>query len=228
MGVSTTALVLLGAATAVRAFTNPAAAGAAVARSATALGAKSASVPFLEAPPALDGTMPGDKQFDPLGFSSIDWNMAEVIIPKKAWAATEGISMLYWMREAELKHGRICMLAIVGYILVDMGFHFPGPKYAGLSSLEAHDVMVANGNMGFLLLVVGVLELINGVAISQAANGSGRAPGDFALDAFSLTATPEKKAYLLESEITHCRLAMFAFSGLVTQSALTEKAFPYF
>ena len=29
-------------------------------------------------------------------------------------------------------------------------------------------------------------------------------------------------------EITHCRLAMFAFSGVVTQAVLTGKGFPYF
>lgn len=36
----------------------------------TALDAKSKSVPFLEQPSALDGTMAGDVGFDPIGFSS--------------------------------------------------------------------------------------------------------------------------------------------------------------
>merc|ERR1719390_504474 len=104
--------------------------------------------------------------------------------------------MVYWMREAELKHGRLCMLAIVGYLTVDAGIHFPGARYEGLSSLQAHDAMVASGNMGFMLLAVGVLELCSMVGVVQAAKGSGRKPGDF--------------------------------SGLVTQSALLEKGFPYF
>ncbi|KAJ8608257.1 hypothetical protein CTAYLR_007278 [Chrysophaeum taylorii] len=193
----------------------------------TALDAKSKAIPFLDAPPALDGSMVGDKGFDPIGFSAIDWNMAETIVPKMSTSATEGISMLYWMREAEIKHGRICMLAIVGYIAVDLGFHFPGDAYAGLSSLQAHNVMVAKGNMGFMLLCVAVLEFLDGIAIYQAANGSGRAPGDFALDPIGLTES-DKKEFLLEAEVTHCRLAMLAFSGLVTQSALYEKGFPYF
>ena len=30
------------------------------------------------------------------------------------------------------------------------------------------------------------------------------------------------------AEITHCRLAMMAFSGLITQAALGHTAFPYF
>ena len=29
-------------------------------------------------------------------------------------------------------------------------------------------------------------------------------------------------------EVTHCRLAMLAFSGVVTQSVLYDKGFPYF
>lgn len=59
----------------------------------------------------LDGSLPGDVGFDPLRLSELDWNMAEIIIPAASWAATPELPMLYWMREAELKHGRLCMLA---------------------------------------------------------------------------------------------------------------------
>ena len=52
--------------------------------------AKSKALPFLEQPAHLDGSMAGDVGFDPLGLGSA-YNMK-------------------WMREAELKHGRICML----------------------------------------------------------------------------------------------------------------------
>lgn len=46
---------------------------------------KSAAIPYAEAPPKLDGSMPGDIGFDPLGFSNkFDLN---------------------FMRESELKHG---------------------------------------------------------------------------------------------------------------------------
>ena len=31
-----------------------------------------------------------------------------------------------------------------------------------------------------------------------------------------------------EYEVAHCRAAMLAFGGVVTQSALTGKGFPYF
>merc|ERR1712072_1595091 len=58
------------------------------------------------------------------------------------------IPMVYWMREAELKHGRICMLAVVGWLTVDAGIHFPGEKYTGIDALHAHDAMLASGDIG--------------------------------------------------------------------------------
>jgi len=63
----------------------------------TSKAGKSKAVPFLSAPANLDGSMAGDVGFDPLGFSNY-------IDPK-------------WLREAELKHGRICMLAWTGCIV---------------------------------------------------------------------------------------------------------------
>ena len=196
---------------------------------ATVVDAKSAAMPFLECPAALDGLdYPGNVGFDPLRFTDSDWNMAEVIIPKERWMGEYAeIPMVYWMREAELKHGRLCMLAIVGYLTVDAGIHFPGARYEGLSSLQAHDAMVASGNMGFMLLAVGVLELLSMVGVVQAAKGSGRKAGDFSWDPLYFT-QGAKADFFFEAEIQHARLAMLAFSGLVTQSALLEKGFPYF
>eukprot|EP00001_Collodictyon_triciliatum_P142561 24927_2 len=60
-------------------------------------GSFSESVPFLKQPTNLDGSLPGDVGFDPLGFS-------EVFDVKV-------------LREAELKHGRIAMLAVLGWIV---------------------------------------------------------------------------------------------------------------
>jgi len=38
------------------------------------------------------------------------------------------------------------MLAFAGWITVDAGITFPGPKFEGIKSLEAHDIAVANGD----------------------------------------------------------------------------------
>ena len=129
-----------------------------------------------------------------------------------------GIAGLYsvkWMREAELKHGRVCMLATFGFVMVDNGWLAPGAP--AVSSVAAHDVTVKSGHMLFLLFVVGVFEALSYNAIAEMMSGeTDRKPGD--------TATQAKYAL---AEITHCRAAMLGFSGMVTAAAL-GKPFPYF
>ena len=58
---------------------------------------------------------------------------------------------------------------------------------------------------------------------------SGREPGDFGLDPLGFLAgkTDAEIEDMKLKEITHCRLAMMAFSGVVTQAVLTQGPFPY-
>jgi len=104
---------------------------------------------------------------------------------------------------------------------------FPGAKYYGHTALSAHDDMVASGNMGFLLLVGFGLELMSGVALYEAAKGSGREAGDYAFDPMGFGKDPKKLETLKLKEIKNGRLAMLAFSGIITQAALTGKSFPF-
>ena len=76
----------------------PASSRAAGVTTALSMAERSKSLPFLLRPSKLDGTLAGDEGFDPLGLSNIE---------------DIGID-LYWMREAELKHSRVAMLAVVG------------------------------------------------------------------------------------------------------------------
>ncbi len=55
------------------------------------------AIPGTERPKNLDGTLPGDIGFDPLGFSNV--------------------IDIRWLREAELKHSRVAMLAFLGFIV---------------------------------------------------------------------------------------------------------------
>jgi len=169
----------------------------------------STALPFLEYPPNLAGYV-GDAGFDPFRFSDF--------VP------------MDFLREAELKHGRICQLAIVGFAAVDCGYRiFPTPEaYEGLTSVTAHDALVEYGAMGQLFLWIGLAESLSTVAVMQMLGGSGRAPGDFGLDPVGfLTGDEEADNDMKLKEITHCRLAMVAFSGMVTQAVLTQGPFPY-
>ena len=167
-------------------------------------GVQTCALPISE---ALDGSMAGDVGFDPIGFSST-FN-------------------LLWLREAEIKHGRVCMLAWTGFVATDLGFTLPGEMHQ-VSSAQAHDVACTYGAMQQLLLWLGFVEVFGTIAVSQMCwMGSGRVPGDFSLDPLKFCSTPEKTADMKLKEIVHCRLAMFAASGVITQAVLTGKGFPY-
>ena len=58
----------------------------------------SKSLPFLPRPEKLDGTMAGDKGFDPMGLSEIQQDLT-------------------YARWGELKNGRVAMLAVLGMIV---------------------------------------------------------------------------------------------------------------
>merc|ERR1719201_3274047 len=180
---------------------------------------KSESLPFMEKPAHLDG-MVGDVGFDPMGLST----------PQN----------IKWMREAELKHGRICMLAWIGWVAVDLGVKFPGAKYASLSSFKAatveFGVPLLKQNVGYemllLFLWVGTFETIGFTQIYNMMDGDDREAGDFGFDPLGLLAGNEEQ--YKTAELTHGRAAMLAFSAVATQSALPaafgfgKETFPYF
>merc|ERR1719223_586169 len=160
------------------------------------------SLPFLVKRPQLKGYL-GDVGFDPLGFSEI--------LP------------MDWLREAELKHCRVSMLAFVGFLFTDF-YTLPGYEF---TTLEAHDACVANGSMSQLLLWLGLLEVFGAIAIDQTLRGSGREPGDYGFDPIGFISDPAKKEEMQMKELANGRLAMFAFGGAVTQAVLTGNSFPW-
>lgn len=170
----------------------------------------SKALPFLEQPPNLKGYV-GDVGFDPFRFSDF--------------------APMDFLREAELKHGRMCMLATVGFAAVDSGLRvFPTPEaYEGLTSVTAHDALVKTGAMGQLFLWISFAEIFSTVATIQMLSGSGRAPGDYGFDpmGFLKDKSDADKETMALKEIKNGRLAMLAFSGMVTQAVLTQGPYPY-
>jgi len=124
-----------------------------------------------------------------------------------------------WLREAELKHGRVCMLAIVGFLSVDAGLKFPGKAFEGIAAIDAHDAMVKSGHMWALLAFVGLCESIHMSVVVPKLDGDwgDYEPGNYGLDPLNLD-TP----YRRESELKNGRLAMLACGGLMTQAALGQ------
>lgn len=56
-----------------------------------------------------------------------------------------------FFREAEIKHGRIAMLATLGFIITDLGLKLPGDVHQ-VSSVAAHNAAVSSGAMVQILL----------------------------------------------------------------------------
>ena len=100
----------------------------------------SPSIPFLKKPANLDASLPGYAGFDPLGLATI----ADV----------------KFLQEAEIKHSRLAMLAVLGSIVQDIAVDPGYSKIVGGAKLTAaHDKIVAQGGLGQVLLWVSFLEV---------------------------------------------------------------------
>eukprot|EP00519_Triparma_laevis_P012896 CAMPEP_0182501738 /NCGR_PEP_ID=MMETSP1321-20130603/12035_1 /TAXON_ID=91990 /ORGANISM="Bolidomonas sp., Strain RCC1657" /LENGTH=204 /DNA_ID=CAMNT_0024706475 /DNA_START=8 /DNA_END=622 /DNA_ORIENTATION=+ len=75
---------------------------------------------------------------------------------------------LLWFRAAELKHGRVAMLATTGYLVQGAGFHFPGNLATGttfesLSSMKPFDAWdaVPDSGKAQILFTIFLAEVIS-------------------------------------------------------------------
>jgi hypothetical protein len=155
----------------------------------------SSAVPFLKKPAALDGSMVGDVGFDPLGLSEV--------------------ADIKFLREAELKHGRIAMLAAAGSMAQDL-FTFPGvgKVVAGAKMTGVHDILVKQGAMGQLLLWLSFLEVFGTIALFETLEGK-RAPGDFKFDPLNFSKNDATAKRYALAEVKNGRLAMMGIGGMV-------------
>ena len=155
----------------------------------------SKSLPFLPRPEKLDGSMAGDVGFDPMGLSEIQQD-------------------LKYARWAELKHGRIAMLAIVGLITEEY-VHLPGEAYQNPDPFGA----ISTVGMGVNLQILAAIGIVELSFFNKHYDGS--EPGDIGWTGGLLQGkTEEQIAEAKEQEITHCRLAMIAITGATVQTLI--------
>lgn len=172
---------------------------------------KSKALPFAPRPKLLDGTLAGDAGFDPFGFAGADKE-----------------SLIY-MREAEIKHSRLAMLAVVGWPLAEL-WDKPIADAVGLPSLltkSGESPSLLNGGLDKIdvaywvafAALAGIIELEN--AKMKEERPKEYIPGDCNFDPLNfLPADKEAKMKMMTKEIKHGRIAMMAILGFAIQEAI--------
>jgi hypothetical protein len=160
----------------------------------------------------LPGTSVNLGEFDPL-------NRLETL-------GGEPLSKLevYRMREAELTHGRVAMLAAVGFIVQEK-FH---PLFNGIGGTASAQLSeLPPGFLNKLYFVIFALEVWRMGARYNKANPfelkEDVYPGDLGFDPLGLTRkmTPEEFRVMQTRELNNGRLGMLAAIGFLAQEAAT-------
>jgi len=194
-------------------------------KSATALNVDfvpdSEALPYGLKPTTLDGSMVGDVGFDPIGFSTAP---LEDLFP----FAPGTMDSLGWMREAELTHGRIAQLAVLGFIWPAAFGTFPGNDWTGVDAYGEVNPLSALGTVPGLALgqIVAAMTWVEFKRVSYILeDGPNRLPGDLRFarpggyNPFDLDYSPEEFEEKQLQELKHCRLAMMGAIGLLLQNA---------
>jgi len=146
--------------------------------------------------------------FDPLGFSK------------------KGNIAVY--RNAELKHGRVCMLAVLGQIVAEKFHPFfdawgDGPF---VSDVASHFTPTAAGNFwpAYWIMTAGH-EFATELSGGYNEDPTSRAPGDYGFDPLNLKPKDAAEFKTLQNkELNNGRLAMFAAAGFMAQELVTGKS----
>eukprot|EP00540_Astrosyne_radiata_P015475 CAMPEP_0116847696 /NCGR_PEP_ID=MMETSP0418-20121206/14575_1 /TAXON_ID=1158023 /ORGANISM="Astrosyne radiata, Strain 13vi08-1A" /LENGTH=199 /DNA_ID=CAMNT_0004479165 /DNA_START=12 /DNA_END=611 /DNA_ORIENTATION=+ len=133
-----------------------------------------------------------------------------------------------FFREAELRHGRTAMLAVVGFVFTDY-FRLPGDMYSFETipkTIDAHDALLHNGPMWQIAAWIALFDIVITAPAIGAVGAGEREPGDFGWVWFGPS---DKEAFDKKrvSELMNGRLAMIACGGIATQSIISGHGFPY-
>ncbi len=123
------------------------------------------------------------------------------------------------LREAELKHGRFAMLAVLGFIVQEV---YTFPFFPKLAPVDAHDYFVTQGGGQQIIFWISFVELFGVVALFETLQGK-RAPGDFSFDPLNLAKDEATLDRYRLAEIKHSRLAMIAIGGFIHQYWVTKQ-----
>jgi len=171
----------------------------------------SQSMPFMKRPSALTGSLAGDVGFDPLGFAKSEEDLMN-------------------LREAEVKHSRLAMLAAAGWPLSEV-FDKKIATGLGLNPLlDSADRVpsLLNGGLGkvniaYWVVCVGAAAAIDLYGISRKSS-PGYVPGDLGFDPLGVMPKDEANMKNMQlAEIKNGRLAMIAITAFAVQEAVSSQ-----
>merc|ERR1711920_143322 len=174
-----------------------------------------------KAPPAFAYGLPGN--FNALGGSELNFDPAGFLEGKSELEVNR-------YREAELTHGRVGMLASLGF-LVQEKFHplFSGDGGPAIDQIPALPVwlwVVMGGGIAAAeayRISIAFRELDGSKLKAETALKPGYVPGDLSFDPLSLAPTdPAEFRLMQEKELAHARLGMIAAAGFLAQEAVTK------
>jgi hypothetical protein len=171
---------------------------------------------------AFAANVPGDAGFDPLGL----WTDPDM-------GTFAGIPLD--MRDAEIKHGRLAMLAAVHWPLAEL-FQPKLAEALGRPSLLTENGLnpsLLNGGLaGNQTLDVFLCMMLVAAAPIDLGKKKGSAPGDYDMDPLGLQDfappaalskfLPEGRPWMAEAEVKHGRLAMVAIVAYAAQEFVTK------
>ena len=170
----------------------------------TSLNAMSKAVPFLLNPDNTNGLI-GSVGFDPLGFSdNFD---------------------IKWLQESEIKHGRVAMLATVGFVTSEF------VTFPMFSDMQVDDSNMAPSAIGMsammqIIFAAGVEEWRTNkgkMTMDDMFSDPDRVPGEIGFDpaGYFKKSSAEELNKLKLQEIKNGRLAMLAIGGMIHHNFVT-------
>lgn len=192
------------------------------------------------APAYLDGSLAGDAGFDPLALTALArkqpldllsgaWpSQAQREIIMANLSPEEQRAAVRWMREAELKHARLAMLAAVGWPLAEIC----NPWLAGGRAPSVLNGGLGDGPVPFFLVFSAIAAAYAEYVAEENANQRRQLGsldewevGDFGWDplGFSKEEGAFRQQELRANEMFNGRLAMLAITGFAIQEAVWAK-----
>jgi len=161
----------------------------------------SASLPFLKNPSTTDGLI-GSVGFDPLGLSDM-WDIK-------------------WLQEAEIKHGRVCMLATVGFVATEF---VSFPQFDVVADSNDVPSIVGTSAMMQIAFAAGFEEWRTNkgkITMADMFEDESRVPGDIGFATKRLEGKSEAEVNMLKlQELKNGRLAMLAIGGMIHHNFVT-------